>query len=85
MKDTVLVLDPMEGFISTRIVLPTKRRKNYFKDGGGLLAQIDSSVIDDAFQKSFPIKLIILVVDLPVIILAYRGLVVHGTRSTSRN
>ena len=53
MKDTVLVLDPMEGFISTRRVLPTKRRKNYFKDGGGLLAQIDSSVIDDAFQKSF--------------------------------
>ena len=53
MKDTVLVLDPMEGFISTRRVLPTKRRKNYFKDGGGLLPQIDSSVIDDAFQKSF--------------------------------
>lgn len=53
MKDTVLVLDPMEGFISTRRVLPTKRRKNYFKDGGGLLAQIDSSIIDDAFQKSF--------------------------------
>lgn len=53
MKDTVLVLDPMEGFISTRRVLPTKRRKNYFKDGGGLIAQIDSSVIDDAFQKSF--------------------------------
>lgn len=53
MKDTVLVLDPMEGFISTRRVLPTKRRKNYFKDGGGLLPQIDSSVIDNAFQKSF--------------------------------
>lgn len=53
MKDTVLVLDPMEGFISTRRVLPTKRRKNYFKNGGGLLPQIDSSVIDDAFQKSF--------------------------------
>lgn len=53
MKDTVLVLDPMEGFISTRRVLPTKRRKNYFKDGGVLLPQIDSSVIDDAFQKSF--------------------------------
>ena len=53
MKDTVLVLDPMEGFISTRRVLPTKRRKNYFKDGGGLLPQIDSSIIDDAFQKSF--------------------------------
>ena len=53
MKDTVLVLDPMEGFISTRRVLPTKRRKNYFKDGGGLIPQIDSSVIDDAFQKSF--------------------------------
>lgn len=53
MKDTVLVLDPMEGFISTRRVLPTKRRKNYFKNGGGLLSQIDSSVIDDAFQKSF--------------------------------
>lgn len=53
MKDTVLVLDPTEGFISTRRVLPTKRRKNYFKDGGGLLPQIDSSVIDDAFQKSF--------------------------------
>lgn len=53
MKDTVLVLDPMEGFISTRRVLPTKRKKNYFKNGGGLLPQIDSSVIDDAFQKSF--------------------------------
>lgn len=53
MKDTVLVLDPMDGFISTRRVLPTKRRKNYFKDGGGLLPQIDSSIIDDAFQKSF--------------------------------
>ena len=53
MKDTVLVLDPMEGFISTRRVLPTRRRKNYFKNGGGLLPQIDSSVIDDAFQKSF--------------------------------
>lgn len=53
MKDTVLVLDPMEGFVSTRRVLPTKRRKNYFKNGGGLLPQIDSSVIDDAFQKSF--------------------------------
>ena len=53
MKDTVLVLDPMEGFISTRRVLPTKRRKNYFKDGGGLIQQIDSSIIDDAFQKSF--------------------------------
>lgn len=53
MKDTVLVLDPMERFISTRRILPTKRRKNYFKDGGGLLPQIDSSVIDDAFQKSF--------------------------------
>ena len=53
MKDTVLVLDPMDGFISTRRVLPTKRRKNYFKDGGGLLPQIDSSVIDNAFQKSF--------------------------------
>lgn len=53
MKDTVLVLDPMEGFISTRRVLPTKRRKNYFKNGGGLLPQIDSSVIDDSFQKSF--------------------------------
>ena len=53
MKDTVLVLDPMDGFISTRRVLPTKRRKNYFKDGGGLIPQIDSSVIDDAFQKSF--------------------------------
>lgn len=53
MKDTVLVLDPMEGFISTRRVLPTKRRKNYFKDGGGLLPQIDSSIIDNAFQKSF--------------------------------
>ena len=53
MKDTVLVLDPMEGFISTRRVLPTKRRKNYFKNGGGLLPQIDSSVIDGAFQKSF--------------------------------
>ena len=53
MKDTVLVLDPMEGFISTRRVLPTKRRKNYFKDGGGLLPQIDSSIIDDALQKSF--------------------------------
>lgn len=53
MKDTVLVLDPIEGFISTRRVLPTKRRKNYFKDGGGLLPQIDSSVIDNAFQKSF--------------------------------
>ena len=53
MKDTVLVLDPMEGFISIRRVLPTKRRKNYFKDGGGLLPQIDSSIIDNAFQKSF--------------------------------
>lgn len=53
MKDTVLVLDPMDGFISTRRVLPTKRRKNYFPDGGGLLPQIDSSTIDDAFQKSF--------------------------------
>lgn len=53
MKDTVLVLDPMEGFISTRRVLPTKRRKNYFKDGGGLLPQIDSSIIDNAFQESF--------------------------------
>ena len=53
MKDTVLVLDPMEGFISARRVLPTKRRKNYFKNGGGLLPQIDSSIIDDAFQKSF--------------------------------
>lgn len=53
MKDTILVLDPMDGFISTRRVSPTKRRKNYFKDGGGLLPQIDSSVIDDAFQKSF--------------------------------
>ena len=53
MKDTVLVLDPIEGFISTRRVLPTKRKKNYFKTGGGLLPQIDSSIIDDAFQESF--------------------------------
>lgn len=53
MKDTVLVLDPMEGFISTRRVLPTKRRKNYFTGGGDLLPQIDSSAIDNAFQKSF--------------------------------
>lgn len=52
MKDTVLVLDPMDGFISTRRVLPTRRRKNYFPDGG-LIPQIDSSTIDDAFQKSF--------------------------------
>lgn len=53
MKDTVLVLDPMDGFISTRRVLLTRRGKNYFPDGGGLLPQIDSSTIDDAFQKSF--------------------------------
>ena len=53
MKDTVLVLDPMEGFISARRVLPTKRRKNYFKDSCGLLPQLDSSIIDNAFQESF--------------------------------
>lgn len=34
MKDTVLILDPMDGFISKRRVLPTKRRKNCFEGGG---------------------------------------------------
>ena len=53
MKDTVLILDPIDGFISKRRVLPTKRRKNYFPSGGDLLSQIDSSVIDNAFQESF--------------------------------
>lgn len=34
MKDTVLILDPIDGFISKRRVLPTKRRKNCFEGGG---------------------------------------------------
>lgn len=53
MKNTVLVLDPSDGFISKRRVLPTKRRKNYFKGGGDLISSVDSSAIDSAFNKSF--------------------------------